>query len=295
MTMRSISTLTGCALLACGPLTPPVEAASTTDAPATATPTTTTESPDPGTTAAPTTTTDPAPGTTSGQAFIFPPDFLSSDFECSVWSQDCSPGKKCAAWAESDVSWNSTKCVDVIGDGLPGDPCSTIGGGLSGMDDCAYGSMCWDVDENNHGTCTALCTGTPDAPVCPVGHDCAISGDNVLNLCLPGCDPLSQDCPGDDLCIVNGDSFLCVLDASGDEGQVNDPCELANTCDKGLICLDTATASAACQGSRSCCQPFCKFPDSPCPNPDQQCLPWFDPMMPHPEGHESIGICAIPK
>jgi hypothetical protein len=35
--------------------------------------------------------------------------------------------------------------------------------------------------------------------------------------------------------------------------------------------------------------------NAPCPNPDQECLPWFDEMLPIPAGHEDVGICAIPE
>ncbi len=297
--MRTIITRSLSALLACGP---PIEAASTTDATATSTPITTSESLNPSTTAAPTTTLtptttdiDPEPGTTSEQAFIATPDGAHGMIECDVWAQNCPPGQKCAAWAEGGGnSWNATKCVDVMGDGLPGDPCSTIGGDVSGMDDCAFGSMCWDIDDEHHGTCRGLCTGTSAVPICPKMHVCPQSSEGVVNLCFPTCDPLLQDCPGDDLCLPYVDVFLCLLDASGDAGQVNDPCEFVNNCDKGLICLNQAAASAACQQpSQGCCQPFCKFPDAPCPNPDQQCLQWFTPPD-VPEGYENVGVCVIP-
>ena len=81
-------------------------------------------------------------------------------------------------------------------------------------------------------------------------------------------------------------------------GKANDPCELANSCAKGLVCINAATASSACmQGSQGCCQPFCEFMmgmDGDCPNPDQKCVQWFDPMLPIPPGLEDVGVCAIP-
>ena len=131
--------------------------------------------------------------------------------------------------------------------------------------------------------------------MCPQHSVCVIFGDGI-SICIGTCDPLLQDCSDGDLCIPDPDatSFGCVIDASGDEGQTNDPCEFLNACDKGLMCLDAATASIACDpGSTGCCTPFCTFPGSPCPHPDQQCVPFFDPMT-VPPGAESIGICAIP-
>ncbi len=288
-------------LLACGPLAPPTNVTSTTDE--TTTTTATTEPlPDPTTTTTTTATTTTGEPTTTASTtnlpgFIIMPDTPTIE-ECDVWAQNCPPGDKCTAWAEGGGgAWNATKCVKVTGDGAPGEPCTTTGDG-SGSDDCALGAMCWDVDVNHHGTCIALCTGTPDTPQCPPGFHCSISGDDVLNLCFPNCDPLLQDCPGDDLCIPtpDGATFTCVLDASGDLGKTNDPCEFANVCDPGLVCLDPAAASDACDpAATGCCQPLCKFPGSPCPNPDQQCLQWFDLSgVPTPPGYESVGICAIP-
>ena len=238
-------------------------------------------------------------GTTMGNFIVTPDGGTMGTIECDVFKQDCEEGEKCAAWAEGGgSSWNATKCVKVTGTNVPGSECMTEGGGVSGMDNCEAGSMCWDVDENNKGICVALCKGDAKAPICESGFSCAIANEGVLNLCLPGCDPLLQDCPGDDLCIPNGDAFLCVLDASGEMGKANDPCEFANSCDKGLVCLNTASASSACmQGSMGCCQPFCEFmegQDGDCQNADQKCVQWFDPMMPIPPGLENVGVCAIP-
>ena len=293
--MHRISILPTALLLACGPVTPPVEVDSTTGAPTATAPVITSGSTDSTTPGMIPTTTDPAPDT--GTEFITRPDSFIGTENCDNWAQNCAEGQKCVAWAENGgSSWNATKCVDIMGDNPPGAPCQTFGGDLSGEDNCAFGAMCWEVGADHHGTCVALCTGTHDAPVCPVLHRCAIAGEGTLNLCLPVCDPLVQDCPGGEQCIPSGDDFVCVPDGSGDEGQANDPCEFPNSCDKGLACIDTPVASAACnQGSLGCCQPFCNFPDAPCPNPDQQCLQWFDPMMQIPEEYEHVGVCAIPK
>ncbi len=230
-----------------------------------------------------------------GGAFAVSPDHGAGTIECDVFKQDCGACGKCTAWAEGGGgSWNATKCVAITGDQKPGEPCMTVGGGTSGIDDCEKGAMCWDVNVEGMGTCVALCTGTPDAPVCAANEYCGISGPLIL--CLPTCDPLLQDCEGEDLCLPNGERFICVLDASGDMGAVNDPCEFANACDKGLVCLNTASASSACmQGSQGCCQPFCDFSlMEACPNPDQKCVQWFDPEMPIPPGYEDVGVCAIP-
>ena len=216
--------------------------------------------------------------------------------ECDKFLQDCPEGQKCAAWAEGGGgSYNAVKCVPVMGDKQPGEECFAPEGGTSGLDDCAEGVMCWNVDENNMGVCVALCSGNPEAPVCPDDGPCTLDGNGALNLCFTNCDPLVQDCVGDDLCIPNGEGFTCVLDGSGDEGQVNDICEFANACDKGLVCLDPVVASSACDPRAfGCCQPFCEFPGGGCPNPDQACVQWYDPVELPPDSPKlKYGICKI--
>ncbi|MBK9758117.1 MAG: ribulose phosphate epimerase [Nannocystis sp.] len=235
---------------------------------------------------------------TDTSMFIVRIDIPFNDDMCDVFKQDCkNADEKCVAWAEGGGgAWNATKCVKETGKKIAGDVCTTEGGGVSGMDDCAKGHMCWNVNDKNEGICVALCTGTPMAPKCEAGFKCAIANEGVLNLCLPSCDPLLQDCDGADLCIANQDHFLCVLDASGDGGKQNDPCEFANSCDKGLACLPTPVASSACmQDSQGCCSQFCDVSKmEACPNPDQKCVAWFDPMMPIPPGFEDVGVCSIP-
>ena len=300
--MRAIHLIPVSILIACGPAAPPVDGGSTS-ATSSSGSTTGLSEPTLGTTTS-TVGTTTSTATTGGVAetgttvdFVAKPDVDGGILPCDVWKQDCPAGQKCVPYAEGGgVAWNALKCVDITGDGAVGDPCTVVGGGGSGIDDCALGMLCWDVDERGHGTCVAMCSGSPDGPTCPPKSSCSISGDGALNICIFDCDPLLQDCPGADLCIPVGEGFLCAQDDSGDGGQVNDPCEYANTCDPGLVCLNTANASVTCQqGSQGCCQPFCEFPGSPCPNPDQQCLPWYDPMMPIPPGNEDVGVCAIPQ
>jgi len=248
------------------------------------------------------TSTSTTDGSDGGCNFLCPSETGGcpggSCLECDVWVQDCPQGQKCTAWdGGGGFSWNATKCEMVTGDGAPGEPCMTVGGGTSGVDDCAKGVMCWNVDLNDMGTCVGLCTGTPDAPMCPGGLQCAINGDGTLNLCLSACEPLLQDCVGTDVCIPEGDEFACAPDASGDEGQAHDACAAPNECDKGLVCLDTADASSACDpAAAGCCEPFCEFPDGACPAADQQCVQWFDPAtLPMDDPKLEIGVCRIPK
>ena len=217
---------------------------------------------------------------------------------CDHFAQDCPEGQKCVAYADDGGnSWNALKCVDVTGTDKPGEPCTSESSisGLNGIESCIEGAMCWNTNAEGVGHCIALCTGSLEAPVCPNGT-CTLGGE-VLNLCLGTCDPLLQDCASSaDLCIPNGDSFVCVLDVGGEEGQANDPCEFANVCDPGLWCLDPATGGAGCDpAAGGCCTPFCEFPDGSCPNPDQSCVQWFDAMMlPEDDPLLDIGVCGVP-
>lgn len=193
----------------------------------------------------------------------------------------------------------SPHCVDIPNDPKSlYEPCTV----QNGVDDCDLGLLCWDIGGRGHDICVGLCDGDGDRCTCldPKVYYPSIYAAAEVGLCFPGCDPFLQDCQEDQLCIPNGGAFLCVLDASGDAGAINDPCEFANACDKGLVCLNTPIASSACmQKVPGCCQPLCNFANNdPCPNPDQSCVPWYDPMNPMmeaPPGLEELGVCAIPS
>lgn len=72
----------------------------------------------------------------------------------------------------------------------PGETCTTPEGPFAGVDDCALGSVCWDVDADNHGIFFRQCTGTSNAPLCPLKTSCRSDQYLVLALCLPNCDPI---------------------------------------------------------------------------------------------------------
>jgi len=249
-------------------------------------------------------TTGGAESTTCG--FICPEETDTAETTiklCDVFKQDCPDGEKCAAYAEGGGgSWNATKCVPVTGEGTPGDKCATEGGGVSGLDDCQKGSFCWDVSAENVGICVELCTGTEASPVCSNEGDfnCAVVNEGVLNLCLPNCDPLVQDCGNDNLCLPINDTFVCVLDASGDMGKALDVCEFANACDKGLVCLNPSASGQCDANAGGCCMPLCDLADPKAADegcmavaPDTSCVSLYEEGMAPPE-FETIGICAIP-
>jgi hypothetical protein len=256
-------------------------------------------------------TGEPQPDTSTGPAMpgssgtsSFPCDFIcESDLppnntDCPGTQQldpECPDGFKCTI----EGSLGNTQCVEVAPEpkGLY-EPCTVMGDAWSGLDDCGVGLLCWAPDALGQGTCIGLCDDPGDGTCVCADPGAAPSWcqECAVGVCIPGCDPLIQDCGSEGAaCYPINDGFSCAPDASGDEGQANDPCEFINTCDEGLACVDSATASAACDPKvTGCCQPFCELPGAECPNPDQLCVPWFEAGN-APAGQEDVGICLIPK
>jgi hypothetical protein len=234
-------------------------------------------------------------------SFVCPTDDPTGVFQCDMFAQDCPAGEKCMPWAnDGGNSWNATRCSPIAENpAQPGDECSVEGSGVSGIDDCDLGSMCWDVDpETNTGVCQAMCTGDASNPLCEdPATACVNVNDGAIVLCLPSCDPLLQDCPAGQACYGINDVFTCVPDASGEMGTFGDPCEYINVCDPGLFCAN-AEAVPNCNGSLGCCSEFCDLDDAAgdgqCSGAagGQVCVPWSDNPSP---GLEDVGACVIPS
>jgi hypothetical protein len=204
---------------------------------------------------------------------------------CDPFAQDCKVGEKCSPVHDGDGSVEA-KCIPVRGTGVADEPCLTS----DGTDDCALGYICWNTNDSGEGACVALCTGNGGDPMCPAGFRCSSTSDSgVTWLCLHECDPLLQDCPEGESCRLVGTPFVCVLDASGEDGQINDSCESDKDCDPGLTCRHSEIVSAACKESLLCCTPYCELPDGACPNADEECYPWSPP------GYENTGFCGLPR
>lgn len=291
---QSILVMLACA---CGPAPAGPEPAtgSTTQA-ATSTTSSTSESPTPTTGLVQTATAHGDDTSAGGQDFIPPPDGGPPMEECDTFAPECPPGQKCVPYYDppgAGGAWNATKCVEATGDVGPGGSCTAPGGGVDGIDDCSAGTFCWELDEDDHGTCFAMCLHQGENFVCPSASTCALHGDGVVGICLPWCDPLSQDCPDEGHACVpfSDDEFTCF---AVDQGQLNDPCDSLFDCEPGLFCLDIAAASSACTRQASgCCQPYCAYPDGPCPDPDQKCLQWPSPTVNQTPGYEDVGFCGL--
>ncbi len=239
-----------------------------------------------------------SPTTTSGIIPDLPPDTCGA--ECDIWAEgDCPEGEKCTSVAcdVGSTAWDSNVCREIQGSAAVGDECMFIdGSGVSGHDSCGDGAMCWNGNpDTGMGVCIAFCEGSPTAATCASGTTCAILNNGTLPICLPDCDPLAQDCEGyDELCLPHPDStgYICALNASGDMAPYGTPCNYANSCNAGLICVDSAgVPEAECASASGCCSPICSISGSEsCPGMGQTCEPMFDPQ---PPGYEDVGVCTI--
>lgn len=230
-----------------------------------------------------------------GVVFIELPDLPGS--ACDIYEQDCPDGQKCNAWSsDGDASWDATACFPIDPNPDPiGSPCTTEGGGVSGVDSCEKGAMCWGIDsQTGEGTCVGLCTCSPDQPICTTPNTtCVITNDGVLNLCLPVCDPLDPQACGDaEVCLNNpldGKFFICIIDASGDEGQTGDPCQFANACDPAHACLSPEVFPGCDMLEPGCCVPYCDLDAPDCPQ-GTSCTAFYDEGM-APTCFEDVGLC----
>jgi len=224
--------------------------------------------------------------------FVPAPDFGGGTIvDCDLFLQDCPAGDKCMPWANDGGSaWNAARCSPVAPNaGAPGEACTVDGSGVSGLDDCERGAMCWDVDpETNEGTCIALLVGSGVHPICanPIGVP-YLSAD-TLALCLPGCDPLAFDCGPGLGCYPRARGFACLPDVSGDNGGLGELCRFPNACGSGLVCL-AAEVVPGCFGG-GCCSAYCDVDAPICPE-GTTCQPWWDGPPPTPY-QTNLGICA---
>jgi hypothetical protein len=175
-----------------------------------------------------------------------------------------------------------------------GDPCTVEGSGVSGVDTCEIHSMCWGIDpETLEGTCAPFCVGSPANPLCEDScSSCSLSGDGVLTLCLPECDPVGQNCSEGQGCYFVNDGFVCAPDASAESGAAGDPCEFLNACDAGNFCA-SGESVPDCE-TIGCCTPFCEVanPTACDALPGSVCTP-LDLSDPGCFG-EGAGVCLLP-
>ena len=234
---------------------------------------------------------------TGGIGFIEMPDGGGAAFECDIFAQDCPEGEKCMPWANDGGSaWNATRCSPIEdAPAQPGDECTVDGSGVSGLDNCDIGGMCWDVDpETNMGNCVAMCTGDAANPICEdPDTTCVQANGGSLNLCLPVCDPLTPACPDGQNCYPVAEEFTCAPNAAPD-ALPYDPCEFLNVCPEGHFCANPEFQEDCPQGAAGCCAPFCDLDEADmCPG-NTECTAWFDPDNTPPQW-DSVGACSLPE
>jgi hypothetical protein len=242
-------------------------------------------------------TSSPWPPPTSYDAYgiIDEPDL--GGLRCDLWGQDCPPGEKCMPYSNDGGSEpNGSRCSPIAPNPKqPGEPCTVEAAPLSGIDDCDRSAICWDVDpETNRGICREMCEGTDANPHCDEACTVCAVGSHI-NLCLPNCDPLAQDCGEARGCYPILETFACFYYSGG--GAFGVPCVAITDCDPGLHCEDAAFLPD-CDGA-SCCAPFCDL-DEPdecdAQIPGSSCFAWFDSGTYadtcYPAG--TVGFCAVP-
>jgi hypothetical protein len=225
-------------------------------------------------------------------------DSGTTHLECDLFAQDCPTGEKCMPWArDEDDAWNATRCSPVAADPVPvGGSCTAEDSGLSGVDDCDIGLMCWNLDEHGVGHCEDFCTGSDESPLCESPSDvCLFTNDGAIALCLSGCDPTLQDCAPDEGCWPEGDAWVCLPDFSQFGSMPGDPCLWSSDCAPGLVCL-AADALPTCVGEDGCCTAVCDATaddaDAPCSaiDPAATCRPWYADGQ-APWGLDHVGVC----
>lgn len=222
-----------------------------------------------------------------GRTFITPnPDAGDSTIECDVWAQNCPRGGKCMPWAHDGGGyWNATRCTPIADDAHEiGEPCTVLDSGMSGIDDCVLGAICFHVDyDTGIGRCVGLCGGSEVEPTCEDPCvTCVITSGGVLNICLPACDPILQDCARDEACYPTAEGFWCSPDLSEGSGAIGDPCTLPSECDPGLLCAPAANLPD-CVGDDGCCTPACDLDtEDECAAvvPGTSCVSWFGDIEP---------------
>lgn len=152
------------------------------------------------------------PTTESSEGTEIIPDPDTPPPPCEPFAQNCPEGEKCVSYSVNGGGWNEFKCVPIMGDQAPGEPC-VYGGYEEATDDCDATSACWDVHEIDGeliGSCREFCTEGPDWPECPEDHKCLIGSSGAPALCIPTCDPLTRDCPDGQGCYWAGGDFNCI-------------------------------------------------------------------------------------
>ncbi len=224
----------------------------------------------------------PTPGVTTGGG---------GSLECDIVAQDCPEGEKCMPWAnDGGPQWNATRCSPIARvPNVHGEPCTVEGSGVSGIDDCELGAVCWQVDpETNEGLCHDLCGAGVS---CDDAEDSCATIDSFIDLCVQSCDPVAPDCSMEEGCQLYEGSAAFVCQAAGTT-VVGDPCAQPDECVPDALCAYGLGIGCGKGAGEGCCAEVCDL-NAPgaCPGP-LVCSPWI-PFDSPPE-YAHIGVCTPP-
>ena len=234
----------------------------------------------------------------TGVSTGFVPPGPDLPWRCDPWEQDCPEGEKCVPYVSSGSTWDATKCVPILGEQPPGEPCSSAGP-VEATDDCDATGVCWnlvEVDAALIGECWGFCTGPIHSASCPPNHLCRVdSGGDVINLCEAWCDPLAQDCAEGTACFWDSGRHIFRCLSTTEDIPPGQPCGFDNDCASGSHCV-TGDRLPACADA-ACCTPFCwlSLGDAGCEAlPGTSCVAFFPEgaAMPADWGH--VGVCLLP-
>lgn len=117
--------------------------------------------------------------------------------------------------------------------------------------------------------------------------------EGFLPVCKVTCNPLDQDCEGEDNCYQLENGYLCggedIPDGLGRAGDLRDT---AQHCSKGLNCQAPET-SIDCDADEGCCSPFCDTEGddaTSCTVEGEVCVPLLADNP--PPGRENVGVCG---
>ncbi len=235
-----------------------------------------------------------------GSVFLSEPDISTDHIACDVWAQDCEPTwpggqeQKCHPYvADGGAGWNGLICDPIVdAPAGPGELCaiSPDFDVSRQLDNCDGRSFCFNTNEDGIGVCTRFCQGSAAEPICPAGLSCSMTNSGVLNLCLPSCDPIAQDCGPGMGCYGLDDVFVCVSDVSGEEGGAfrDDCANVVNACEAGYACVDGGLSGC---GWAYCCTPYCTADDDCGMAPGLSCVRLFAEGD-APPGMDDVGLCT---
>ncbi|MEM6995758.1 MAG: hypothetical protein AAF721_34935 [Myxococcota bacterium] len=193
----------------------------------------------------------------------------------------CGDGNKCQPFADDfEPGFDVAYCAPVENDRtLRGDPCTWDCSG----DSCDPASVCIpNAVGARDGVCHGLCDPTLDWVCENPNTRCAARGN--YHACMPICDPLLQNCPGDLQCYFDN-GFVC-LPPEGDV-ELGQECDDHQDCGPQAACLPSEDVNCGLGAGALCCALLCSASGVDCPQM-QNCIP-----LGLPAPWEDVGSCEF--